>query len=167
MKEKPIIFSSSMIRAILSGHKSCTRRLDKRWLKVKKGDRLWVRETWKPDNTFKGGGIPRLGIKWGEGCRWKEANPNDPGPWKPSIYMPKKFSRITLEATADARLERLQEITNNDIAAEGIEGLHPCGGAFPNQWREQFSKTWDSFNGKGSWDANPEVAVLTFKRIAK
>jgi hypothetical protein len=132
------------------------------------GDRLWVRETWKPMNDLKGGGIPRWGITCGEGCTWKEGCPDQSGPWKPSIFMPRWASRITLEIM-DIRVERLQEITEEDALKEGCEREMVADGS---SWGaglidavENFEKLWDSINGKKyPWSSNPWVWVISFRR---
>ncbi len=128
------------------------------------GDRLWVKETWKPDHTFEDGGIPRLGIKWGEGVTWKAGNPDQSDPWKPSIHMPRWASRINLEIT-DIRAERLQDIDDDEAEAEGFvyygETLDE-----PTP-REKFIQYWDSLNAKRGyrWEANPFVWCISFKKL--
>ena len=147
MKERPILFSGEMVRAILDGRKKQTRRVIKpqpsmeqscepegySWIPAWKGrelsptqcpygqpgDRLWVRETWFS---------PEKGIAAYKAYGEKKPNPPGqigfyyPGPikWKPSIHMPRWASRITLEVV-NVRVERLQDITAHDALAEGID----------------------------------------------
>ncbi|KKN00124.1 hypothetical protein LCGC14_1140830, partial [marine sediment metagenome] len=109
------------------------------------------------------------------------------GKWRPSIFMPKWASRLTLEVT-DVRIEQVQSISEEDAKAEGVEcefydGTNPISGcwwdyehkcwsgAFPNgaEARGSFRTLWDSINGqrnggKYSWEANPCVQAVTFKR---
>lgn len=195
IKEHPILFSSDMVRAILEGRKTQTRRVVKvtqrnSWLVDdgwtdnyikdpenhlvnecpygQPGDRLWLRETFYPvTNTL---------------CLYK-ADGDDIDPaynlkWRPSIYMPRWASRITLEITG-IRVERVQEITNEGAKAEGVE-LVPAFTAgnmsfsdvygshhyYHDTAREAFQELWDSINAKRgySWDANPWVWVIEFKR---
>jgi hypothetical protein len=129
------------------------------------GDRLWVREAWKPDNKFKGGGIPRLGITFGEGVQWRAANPDQTGPWKPSIHMPRWASRITLEITK-VRVERLQDISEEDAKAEGVD-YQECGriGMPKRSHIAGYASLWDSLHGKGAWELNPFVWVIDFCRV--
>jgi hypothetical protein len=75
--------------------------------------------------------------------------------------MPKKFSRITLEITG-VRVERLQDISEEDAEAEGTK--YPAGGP-TSCYCMGYSWLWESINGKGSWDKNPWVWVIEFKRI--
>ncbi len=90
--------------------------------------------------------------------------------WNPSIFMPRILSRITLEIT-NVRVERLQEISEDDCKAEGIdikgETLNVGGETeyFDLSAREQFPKLWDSLNAKRgySWESNPWVWVISFK----
>ncbi|MCR9291876.1 MAG: hypothetical protein NXI32_04095 [bacterium] len=110
------------------------------------GDRLWVRETW-----WRGGGPVAGG---------PSKNPNDGK--VPSIFMPKWKSRITLEIVR-VRLERLQDITEGDAVAEGCDINDPhITDMYPLAW---FHDLWETINGKGSWDANPFVWALDFKRL--
>jgi len=166
MKERPILFSGPMVRAILEGRKTQTRRIVKpqplrdrgvmafndgehpqmRCPYGKPGDRLWVRETWCPDvepYTF----------------RYKADGDEPLERWRPSIHIPRWASRITLEVVS-VRVERLQNISEDDALAEGItlveRGTSPV---------DQFNKLWESINGPGSWEANPWVWVVEFKRI--
>lgn len=120
------------------------------------GDRLWVRETWQ----YAGG---NTGI-WYAATDLKADDGNSPvSHWKASIHMPRKSSRITLEITG-VRVERLNEISEDDAKAEGApwaamwapqEGSHKAG----------FAQLWESINGAGSWEANPWVWVVDFKRL--
>ena len=101
-------------------------------------------------------------------------------PWRPSIHMPRWASRITLEIT-DIRVERLQEISEDDAKAEGVEpwvigdgwreyGLPPdveAAGTHPlRSARDSFASLWESINGPGSWKANPWVWVIEFRRVS-
>ena len=162
--EKGIIFKEEMVRAILDGRKTMTRRLDKQWLKVKKGDHLWCKETWIQVDDMNGD----------QQIHYRADGENIPGPWKPSIFMPRWASRITLEATADARLEKLQEISEEDAIQEGCKywncGHPDCGGKHSGP-RGSFSELWDSLNPKAPWNDpyfkdNPEIVVLEFKKCA-
>jgi len=143
MKEHPILFSGAMVRAILDGRKTQTRRVVKvpstctPPLKCPYGEvggRLWVRETWMPDAPRDGSWddvafygcncsplslIPKRFQK-AEHCIYRSTwTGGQMVGWKPSIHMPRWASRITLEITA-VRVERLQAITRDDAKAEGI-----------------------------------------------
>lgn len=130
------------------------------------GDRLWVRETWQH--------LHNEGQKADEFEQWQqnsidcfyladESSPNNKpmsGRWRPSIHMPRWASRITLEIT-DVRVERLQDISNEDAVAEGIGT--PCDMRYAAL--DAFKPLWESINGHDSWEANPWVWVIEFKRI--
>lgn len=77
-------------------------------------------------------------------------------PWRPSIYMRRRMSRITLEVT-DIRVERLQDITSQDAEAEGIRDEWPLV--------PKYAELWNQTNGPDSWDANPWVWVVGFKML--
>jgi hypothetical protein len=211
MSERPILFSAPMVRAILAGQKTQTRRVvtGRGWdqsdyksvrllrsddprlglqafffpghLGVKcafgaPGDRLWVRETWSPDHRDV---YPCVTTVYRADCGFTDAEAREHRhcnyertgmrhfeclacagfKWRPSIFMKRQLSRITLEVT-DVRVERLQEISGEDCAAEGI-------GAYPHlETRKNFSALWDSINSKrASWDSNPWVWVVSFKRV--
>lgn len=131
----------------------------------KPGDRLWVRETWAYLD------FPKRHVAYRADGDLKVIS------WSPSIHMFRKDSRITLEVVS-VRVERLQDITDEDAQAEGIEWnpkLDPSG---PCKWRlygkpntgtnspiGSYESLWDSINGAGSWDANPWVWCVTFRRI--
>lgn len=179
-RERPILFSAPMVRAILEGRKTMTRRV----VKVP-----WVgRETCQPyephyiieDGVLKnldeyGHYIPvhcpygqpgdRLWVRE-TALYWQnikgpcsvaayaaDGYELEPGEkWTPSIFMPRWASRITLEITA-VRVERLQDISEEDSKREG----------FPDV--VHFYELWTILNGKESWRANPWVWVLEFKRV--
>lgn len=100
----------------------------------------------------------------------------DDGPrWRPSIHMPRWASRITLEVT-DVRLERLQDISEEDAKAEGVatrclaepDESPECSVGFRNPdgfALDNFRSLWDAINGAESWDANPWVWVVSFRRL--
>jgi len=109
-----------------------------------------------------------------------ETDPNVVPRWTPSIHMPRWASRITLEITS-VRVERLQDISEADAIAEGIERLDYQG---QTSWRDyslndewaaispmldspiaSYKTLWESLNGKGSWDLNPWVWVIEFKKV--
>lgn len=207
IKYRPILFSTPMVQAINGGRKNQTRREvkpmsaafdvamnkdgsgkwprnldeDERWISDMKcpygkvGDVLWVRETW---------------IEAPEQCTWKnysyKADYNshlaELGKWKPSIHMPKSACRIFLQIT-NIRLERLQDINEDDAIMEGV--LKDIELPMPNFKKELFYRDytketsgcsdakssfmtlWKSINGKESWDSNPWVWVIEFEKIEK
>lgn len=221
-KERPILFSGPMVRAILDGRKTVTRRLikpqptwmyeslDAEWFAPRcvrrngdeypgeavfgvsdddhhvvcqygaVGDRLWVRET----HSFSTELIPLVGRcvrDWEYVKRiWYQADNNRPTwaetKWRPSIFMPRHASRITLEVVS-ARVERLQEITEEDVAKEGfIEWSDPprvtskhYGVTKADVWetspKSAFARVWREINGALSWDANPWVWRVEFKQV--
>lgn len=195
MADRPILFSGAMVRAILEGRKTVTRRVIKGialdWLAPgmftpeytaapenglcpygQAGDRLWVRETTEADDDmsdsvtlarFRADGASVLL----RGCADPDFNGSVPHwPAKrrslPSIHMPKSWARLWLEVTA-VRVERLQDISEGQAMAEGIDGeaLFRAQGYAPLA----FERLWESINGSGSWDDNPWVWVVEFKRV--
>jgi len=221
MKQRPIIFSAPMVRAILDGRKTQTRRILKSsphsqaeraqhfegtrwdWLRYdglrlatfncpysQPGDLLWVREKFamqtcvngepppfsdgrpilrRSDTDFDGweplwvqphyaatDTAPDLCCER-ENCR--QCRDNDYGPhWQSPIFMPRWASRITLEITA-VRVERLQDISEEDAIAEGCA---PSDGCHISE--EHYMDLWCGIHGPDSWDANPWVWVIEFKR---
>lgn len=198
MSEKPILFSGEMVRAILAGNKTQTRRVVKpqpvgdngsgRWSFVASsterasvdtwdfniidetgnvytergvehslvsrlkspyglsGDRLWVRETWSlADDDL-----------------WYRADTDEPERirWKPSIFMPRWASRIMLEVVS-VRVERLQNISEEDAEAEGIAPWADGG------YRPAFHLLWNTINLKRGypWSESPWVWVVEFRRV--
>lgn len=199
MKARPILFSGPMVRAILEGRKTQTRRVVKRqgdmefdpadpyfgpyWLayatdadgedaKVRcpygvPGNRLWVRETyaWSGDSS-----IPEAD-RIASGEVWYRADGERGGGirWRPSIFMPRWASRILLEITG-VRVERLLEISEADAQAEGIDlkGFRSqTEGIAGREHRIHYRDLWESINGAGSWDANPWVWVVSFRRVER
>ena len=194
MKERPILFSGSMVRAILEGRKTQTRRvirfqpdedglafdlIKRGWFDTsgreykcpygQPGDRLWVRESWA--KAIHGCGVELL-ERWEPGKEGPfgvgaiyAATPHkgySVGKWKPSIHMPRWASRITLDVTG-VRVERLQDIRNKDAEAEGVEPWSSNALDF-DQYQNSFQHLWESINGPESWEANPWVWVVEFKR---
>lgn len=141
------------------------------------GDRLWCRETWRADGL----GTDCLRVASRETikenlCYRADFDASEIEAhirWKPSIFMPRWASRITLEVTA-VRVERLQEISREDAIAEGIFfDEHLDGYVSDSDGRSfhgsdpriSYMHLWNSINGPGSWDINPWVWVLSFRRI--
>lgn len=216
-KERPILFSTAMVQAILEERKTQTRRIIKPQPEHKQvhlyrkfhyegehrmwcwkdlimdnlvdfsnnedrkalaarcpygevGDILWVREKFihlpaEYEHSVSSSYPCNSAITY-YAADEKEAIA---GPWRPSIHMPKELSRIRLEIT-DIKVERLQEITRQDAAKEGV-CLDPEG-PLPEwckryRWPEEnFQSLWELINGKHSWLQNPWVWVLSFKRLA-
>ena len=192
IKERPILMNAPMVRAVLNGSKTQTRRLVKpqpthfnpagmpRRAHLdgasdmipcpygKPGDRLWVREAWSPHPQDANVTFYRATVEAEQGF------PVWSGPWIPSIHMPRRASRITLEITS-VRVERLQDISIEDAKAEGAWGPdesivtrvaeHFGIDEFGANPRKAFQMLWESINGPGSWDQNPWVWVIEFKRI--
>ena len=196
MKEHPILFSAAMVRAILEGRKTQTRRIINpqpknrrggRWMYCyesmnkkeegsfyyswpdkngngfadrgpesqitypcpygKVGDRLWVREAWAV-HPETGSLLYRADDDAPENTRWK-----------PSIHMPRKHSRILLEMTS-IKVERLQAISREDALAEATDNdpaeADPIAG---------FAEYWNYINGAESWETNPWVWVVGFRKV--
>ncbi|WYX00597.1 hypothetical protein WMR86_08045 [Proteus vulgaris] len=146
----------------------------------KAGDHLWVRETWMPD-------APRDGT-WGDvefyGCKDSQLSMiperfrkseycihraswdgDELVGWTPSIHMPRWASRITLEII-DVRVERLNDISNDDAKSEGC--WYGRGGGVPDKAltpSDQFPTLWEEIYGDGSWLNNPWVWVIEFKKV--
>lgn len=231
--ERPILFSGPMVRAILDGRKTVTRRIvsgapdgaccavygpdciagdgsaspacamffdgptvESRGLGVVRcpygspGDRLWVRETWMPRaapcgvESFSNGVIyaatPDSGGGYAVHARESHADEiarlSKPGfTWRPSIHMPRWASRLTLEVVG-IRVERLQEITEDDARAEGVDAdTSACDHARRTcaevactgpGYRAAFADLWNEINGeRASWASNPWVWVITFRWV--
>lgn len=161
MISHPILFRDIMVKALTQRIKTQSRRTDHSWLKVKKGHLLWVRE------TFSKGYVPFGGMEY-----IYRANSSKPhkGKWTPSIHMPKDACRIFLEATEDARLERLHDMTEKDALAEGIAirmSRNTCT-IYDGIYKGEFSQLWDEFpRAPGfKWADNPEIVALRFN-VAK
>lgn len=223
--ERPILFSGPMVRAILGGSKTQTRRIVKpqpvqhipatnnwpgedlwTWEKLdhangsspgvhastaalkrmmiekcphgKPGDQLWVREAWATQSSlhmapalYSNNAIYRADTHAGLEKK------NGDQKWRPSIHMPRWASRITLEIT-EIRVERLQDINGEDAKDEGAEcrtDLSWAGSTdesfYPHGFYGEgniagFKELWQSTNGPESWNANPWVWVVSFKKVA-
>lgn len=179
MAIKPILFNTEMVRAILDGRKTCTRRIMKPQLTAHYGTQyikppygpgniLYVRETWKKAPN---------GYYYYED--WQRNDIADVTKWKPSIHMPKEAARIWLKVT-DVRVERLQKCGEGwclDIEKEGIVTpqspmLYVSDNEYHDALRAEFQKLWDSTIKKPDldrygWDANPWVWVIEFERCEK
>lgn len=220
VKEHPIPFSGEMIRAIIDGRKTQTRRvitlpswatgrdieIDSRGMAVvfdpqaemhvpircpftqthrfnaetaeiefgyQAGNRLWVRETWRetfdiddtPVMEYRAGGtriIDGKSVRHGE-HRITSVLPK----WRPSIFMPRWASRITLEVT-EVRVQRLQEISEADALAEGVDDAWLVKHCVPPPRRLCFKYLWDDINAKRGYgfDVNPWVWAVSFRRCA-
>lgn len=186
MADRPILFSAPMVRAILAGAKTQTRRVVKPrpipaggWTVAARprgfelthwdsdeqerrgiacpygqpGDRLWVREAWARTTV----GLGTTMVVYREGDNRTDYG----GPWKPGIHMFRRDSRITLGVTG-VRVERLQAISRGDAMAEGCPFANMASGPDPREW---YRDLWNEINGHGSWDANPWVWVVEFRRV--
>jgi len=217
---KPILFSGPMVRALLDGRKTQTRRVLKpqppkdelgyeigtvrgpewyhsavvgkdgelepgkqvwgvyddwgEWgarVPYMPGDLLWVRERWS-DELLAPGEVYYYATALEDGLRADEVAEIR---WRPSIHMPRWASRITLEVT-DVRVQRLQEITDEDALAEGVTKIrdhcyvirgfgYDLSGLCHSVPIAPFASLWDSLNAERGfgWDQNPWVAVTTFR----
>lgn len=193
MAIKSILFNTEMVRAILDGRKTCTRRIvkdgipdDTMWgytaftpkgyiscrgvyadgygegffkLPYQPEDILYVRETWghpislnsNKQYVFRADKIAESGFK------------NDSHIWHPSIHMPKEAARIWLKVT-DVRVERLQDMTDDDAEAEGCFDYTSTALGFPDVWDSTIKK---SDVDRYGWDVNPWVWVIEFERCEK
>ena len=225
IKERPILFSAPMIRALLDGTKTQTRRAVKRqfandaepaemgktnehghqlsghsgmwWDDCEgnpetaarcpygqSGDRLVVREAWR--TIVEADALPPRDLSPSHRIWYEADQPHQPGfgRYRPGMFMPQWASRITLEVT-EVRVERLQDISEADAIAEGcivesvVSGydgstiqvpaeIPDPSGVGMRGWddaREWYADLWESINGPGSWDVNPWVWVVSFKRV--
>lgn len=210
MKERGMIFNGEMVRAILDGRKTQTRRPVKlpvhdknlgcelagnelagelsagNYLNSafgKPGDRIWVRETFRVHSRATE--VATLVYKASVRNSWTEQThrvpvsvcnkPATPEKWTPSLQMPRWASRILLEIT-NIGVQRIHSISQNDAAREGLMRLPATGrycinqgdqyfGGASHDAREVFSWLWQSIYGEESWNANPWVWVIEFKRV--
>lgn len=220
MREKPILFSTEMVQAILEGRKTQTRRVikDKDIInrfdidvdgkpiayidqetgdsfpptircRYQAGDILWVRETWADLRGMGFGNNPITDKPWSYSYKADIETGSDSDraridygvKWKRSIYMPRTAARIFLKVK-NVRVERLQDITEEDAKAEGVtnywaephKDTPPFIGAAkePGEYlcftrRKAFQQLWDSLNKKRGygWNTNPWVWVIEFERV--
>ncbi|HHV3970820.1 TPA: hypothetical protein ACUJSI_003780 [Klebsiella pneumoniae] len=220
MKERGMIFNGEMVRALLDGRKTQTRRPIK-WKQTRfteigeredgskwpwsedaehacdfwhpcpfgaVGDRIWVRETWgvvsheldedgriqpwTPDRPatvihempFGNGYYSGHAIYAADGdFTWGDDDGYEDGRscWKPSIHIPRAASRILLEIT-NVRVERLKSISDGDAVREGCSTADMMSG---DCVADVFARLWASIYGSDSWNANPWVWVIEFKRV--
>ena len=219
---KPILFSTDMVKAILDDRKSMTRRVIKpqptepkqnltdgvwvdwyegnRYLMTQPryqiGDVLYVRETWRIQNTKYDERVPwkytehklqyRADFTDEENAQYGRRGGLKPCKWKPSIHMPKEAARIFLRVT-EVRAERLQEIGRDDCEKEGLHddseyiwrGIASCHDytisrttKISDVYRQGFATLWDSINAKRNggiyaWDKNPFCWVYSFEKIER
>lgn len=145
------------------------------------GDLLWCRETWATLKVFDDlapRDIPHGGARWPatymKAWRGAAKHSEDRGKWRPSIFMPRWASETSLLVTR-VRIERLQEITEDDAKAEGVEPYErPQNNAISTPWsvashRTTFVQLWDQINAdRGyAWQSNPMVWVIDFKVIVE
>ena len=151
MTEKPILFSGPMVRAILEGRKTQTRRVKKGDKCPYGADRLWVRE------TFQGTAKPLAYRADGE-------SKSPVCPWKPSIHMPRWASRINLRVKG-MHVEHLWEIEPYDCLREGIEPPASHERDKDIIVLGKFQELWDSINDKRGfgWEKNPLLWVVEFE----
>lgn len=191
VRERPILFSGPMVRAILEGRKTQTRRVAKdvpgtagsvKQLDIcpygVPGDRLWVREMWwevpVPTSLQIREGAdtwPEFAYDADETEITREQNRAMGWRLRPSIFMPRWASRITL-GVQEVRVQRVQEISEDDAKAEGCESeqiFDPSNPRYIRSYRarERFWELWDSINLRRgySWAINPWVWCVTFKRL--
>ena len=216
MKSRPILFSAPMVRALLAGTKTQTRRVIKDqpsggvqgcyrrpdglfiWTSLPRpnngtgdgvgisptfacphgapGSQLWVRESFihePADYVWEASvSIPcrPASTVYRADCKGDSRGAG----WTSPMFMPRSLSRITLELT-DVRVERLQDISEADAQAEGVTPKWEpgCSGRLVEAFRgfsfrpaaSAYADLWESINGAGSWDANPYVWALSFKRV--
>lgn len=176
MTDRPIIFSAPMVRALLDGRKTQTRRLATSPLRrCEPGDRLYVREAF----ALVGGGDPGFPIYRADypACvpeHFENVPTEAEVRWTPSIHMPRWASRLTLTVEA-VRVEPLQVISEADAIAEGVELTETCcppGPLYRDYLNDDgefgravwsYESLWKALHGADSWAANPDVLVLTFR----
>lgn len=191
MTDQPILFSAPMVRAILSGAKTQTRRVLKPqpqedlglWLAERDmkaarwapGDRLWVREGFALVGATDPGFLLYRASGYEAECDRHGFDKPYPSEtvvrWRSSIHMPRWASRITLAVEA-VRVERLHEISEADAVAEGCGVFtsqtaihHSFSPDDKNLFVPSFRELWASIHGPDAWNSNPWVSVTTFRRV--
>ena len=210
MTDRPIIFSAPMVRALLDGRKTQTRRVlgnsgpgrgrsnifsaqigwsdsyvldpgNANWRERDTpdapGDRLWVRECWRTASAYDDLSPSQMGgeepIRYEADQTWQTwgwGRPHSTGRHRAARHMPRWASRLTLLVT-DVRVQRLQEISEDDAQAEGVcetdfwdRAEHKVlGGAPWSVERLAFADLWNSIHSPDAWDANPWVAATSFE----
>lgn len=186
VKERGMIFNDEMVRAILGGNKTQTRRiveekfygravaaelLAKHCPYGQPGDRIWVRETYRVHG--KATDVATLVYRASVRNSWTEQTHRVPvevcnkpvsEKWTPSIHMPRWASRILLEIT-DVRVERLHDMSEADAKAEGATPATYKITSSEAVYRVGFGDIWRSIYGQDNWLSNPLVWVIEFKRI--
>jgi len=164
MTDRPIIFSSPMVCALLDGRKTMTRRLAWRnrepnylpcptpWQSVEAGERLWVKETFFISKTGLqyAADLPEQEQREHRRVRTITTDLEIVERWTSPIHMSRRLSRITLAVTA-TKIEPLQKISNAESIAEGCSNLL------------QFAELWRSLHDDDLWSLNPEVVAITFE----
>lgn len=225
MTEHPILFQPPMVRALLAGTKTQTRRLLKpqppadsgplTWtaynptkvdrhgeeypgpltlgassedgsfvapIRITLGDRLWVREAWRADEAVDAmrprDMSPALPIRYEADRHEREsiAIRFKPGRLRASMHMPRWASRLTLTVT-DIRVQRLQDISEEDARAEGVERLRSGRGYYDPRYghgevrfghwfdlaKDAYSCLWEQIHGAGAWGKNPWVVAYSLR----
>lgn len=186
VKDRGMIFNDEMVRAILGGNKTQTRRiveekfygravaaelLAKHCPYGQPGDRIWVRETYRVHG--KATDVATLVYRASVRNSWTEQTHRVPvevcnkpvsEKWTPSIHMPRWASRILLEIT-DVRVERLHDMSEADAKAEGATPATYKITPSEAVYRVGFGDIWRSIYGQDNWLSNPLVWVIEFKRI--
>ena len=190
MTDRPIIFSAPMVRALLDGRKTQTRRVlgnsgpgrgrsnifsaQIGWSDsyvLDPGNANWrERDTpYAPGDrlwvreafSYESLDVDRNGFM--PPWYWADGNPES-GDFtrpKPSIHMPRWASRLTLLVT-DVRVQRLQEISRGDAMEEGCPFANMADGPNPRDW---YRGIWNSIHGPGAWDASPWVCAISFDML--
>lgn len=190
MADRPILFSAPMVRALLDGRKTQTRRVLKPdpdtlpngfagvRMPYAPGDRLYVREAWRSASCYDDLAPSAMSgeepVRYEEDALWQTWGWGAPlrshGRLRQGIHMPRWASRLTLTVT-DVRVQRLQEISEADAVAEGVNPCL-CGHNCPNGEHggccgicepvTAYAELWTELHGPGAWAANPWVCALTF-----
>ena len=152
MKSKGMLFKSEMVRAILDGSKTQTRRIAS--LGLVADDQIWVRETFYVESED-GAIFYKADRESDELLQMLKIQGERNCSWKPSLFMPKAFSRITLKLI-DVKKQWLRDMTEADAVAEGFKSL----GSFVGYWDAIHSKHFER-----QWVSNPTVFVYTFEKL--
>ena len=164
MKQTQLIFTPENGEKIYRGVKTQTRRLDiKKYMRFKNGQRFWIREacwiwgSWRKDEAGRWHFVESDRSIVAFGCNAEGSTLTGKVGLgfvrRPSIFMPRWACRSVVELVEDPRVERVQEITEEDAVAEGCVSYG------------SFRELWQSINGNSSWDLNHEVVRLAFRKV--